>query len=167
MSPNSKETQEQPPMNAKRFVFISVALAIAVFSISSCVLGFAGIRLNIASNSLPPGFYRIVQPGNGSDLLICPTGIAEKVSVEREYRVKSFGCGDGYAPVAQANRSTSGRYRHRERGRSCRQWETPAEFKTIPQGWNRTAHAADPARNLCGTSRYGLGHFFLQPLQLR
>jgi conjugative transfer signal peptidase TraF len=52
-----------------------------------------------AANSLAPGFYRIVQPGNGSDLLICPTGIAEKVSIEREYRVKSFGCGDGYAPL--------------------------------------------------------------------
>ena len=85
-------------MNAKRFVFVSVAPAIAVINFV-LVLGFAGIRLNIASNSLPPGLYRIVQPGKGSDLLICPTGIAETVSIEREYRVKSFGCGDGYAPL--------------------------------------------------------------------
>jgi len=85
-------------MNAKRFVFISVAPAIAVINFV-LVLGFTGIRLNIASNSLPPGLYRIVQPGKGSDLLICPTGIAETVSIEREYRVKSFGCGDGYAPL--------------------------------------------------------------------
>jgi len=49
-------------MNAKRFVFVSVVPAIAVFNFV-LVLGFAGIRLNIASNSLPPGFYRIVQQG--------------------------------------------------------------------------------------------------------
>src|ERR1039458_9228634 len=34
-------------------------------------------------------------------------------------------------------------------------------------GWNRATHAADPARNLCGTSWDCLGHFFLQPIQLR
>jgi conjugative transfer signal peptidase TraF len=85
-------------MNVKRFAILSVAPAIAASSFV-LVLGFAGIRLNIASNSLPPGLYRIVHAGKGSDLLICPTGLAEKVSIEREYRVKSFGCGDGYAPL--------------------------------------------------------------------
>jgi len=29
------------------------------------------------------------------------TGLAEKVLIEREYRVKSFGCGDGYAPLVK------------------------------------------------------------------
>jgi len=85
-------------MNVKRLVILSVAPAIVASSIV-LVLGFAGIRLNIASNSLPPGLYLIVPAGKGSDLLICPTGIAEKVSIKREYRVKSFGCGDGYAPL--------------------------------------------------------------------
>jgi len=85
-------------MNVKRFVIVAVAPAIAASSIV-LLLGVFGIRLNIASSSLPPGLYRIVPAGKGSDLLICPTGIAEKVSVEREYRVKSFGCGDGYAPL--------------------------------------------------------------------
>ena len=85
-------------MNVKRLVILSVAPAIAASSVV-LVLGFAGIRLNIASNSLPPGLYRIVPAGKGSGLLICPTGVAEKVSIEREYRVKSFGCGDGYAPL--------------------------------------------------------------------
>ena len=85
-------------MNVKRFVIVAVAPAIA----ASCIvllLGVFGIRLNIASNSLPPGLYRIVPAGKGSDLLVCPTGVAETVSIEREYRVKSFGCGDGYAPL--------------------------------------------------------------------
>lgn len=85
-------------MNVKRLLFISTAPVIAVVSIV-LALGFAGIRLNIASNSLPPGLYRIVPATSGTDLLICPTGLAEKVSIEREYRVKSFGCGDGYAPL--------------------------------------------------------------------
>jgi conjugative transfer signal peptidase TraF len=85
-------------MNVKRIVMILIAPTIAASGIV-LALGCAGIRLNIASNSLPPGLYRIVPAGKGSDLLICPTGVAEKVSVEREYRVKSFGCGDGYAPL--------------------------------------------------------------------
>jgi conjugative transfer signal peptidase TraF len=85
-------------MNVKRLLFISIAPGIAVVIIV-LALGFAGIRLNIASNSLPPGLYRIVPAASGADLLICPTGLAEKVSIEREYRVKSFGCGDGYAPL--------------------------------------------------------------------
>jgi len=85
-------------MIVKRFVIVAVAPAIAASSIV-LLLGVFGIRLNIASNSLPPGLYRIVPAGKGSDLLICPTGVAEKVSIEREYRVKSFGCGDGYAPL--------------------------------------------------------------------
>jgi conjugative transfer signal peptidase TraF len=85
-------------MNVKRFVLVAVAPAIAASSIV-LLLGVVGIRLNIASNSLPPGLYRIVSAGKGSDLLICPTGVAEKVSIEREYRVKSFGCDDGYAPL--------------------------------------------------------------------
>jgi conjugative transfer signal peptidase TraF len=85
-------------MIVKRFVIVAVAPAIAASSIV-LLLGVFGIRLNIASNSLPPGLYRIVPAGKGSDLLVCPTGVAEKVSIEREYRVKSFGCGDGYAPL--------------------------------------------------------------------
>jgi len=85
-------------MNVKRILFVSIAPGVAVVAII-LALGFAGIRLNIASNSLPPGLYRIVPAGSGSDLLICPTGLAEKISIEREYRVKSFGCGDGYAPL--------------------------------------------------------------------
>ena len=85
-------------MNDKRFVLVAVAPAIAASSIV-LLLGVFGIRLNIASNSLPPGLYRIVSAGKGNDLLVCPTGVAEKVSIEREYRVKSFGCGDGYAPL--------------------------------------------------------------------
>jgi conjugative transfer signal peptidase TraF len=85
-------------MNVKRIVLVAVAPAIAASSIV-LLLGVFGIRLNIASNSLPPGLYRIVPAGKGSDLLMCPTGVAEKVSIEREYRVKSFGCGDGYAPL--------------------------------------------------------------------
>ena len=85
-------------MNVKRFVLVALAPAIAASSIV-LLLGVFGIRLNIASNSLPPGLYRIVPAGKGSDLLVCPTGVAEKVSIEREYRVKSFGCGDGYAPL--------------------------------------------------------------------
>ena len=85
-------------MNVKRFVLVAVAPAIAASSIV-LLLGVFGIRLNLASNSLPPGLYRIVPAGKGSDLLICPTGVAEKVSIEREYRIKSFGCGDGYAPL--------------------------------------------------------------------
>ena len=85
-------------MNVKRILLVSIAPGIAVVAIV-LALGFFGIRLNIASNSLPPGLYRIVPAGSGSDLLICPTGLAEKVSIEREYRVKSFGCGDGYAPL--------------------------------------------------------------------
>jgi len=85
-------------MNVKRFVIVAVAPAIAASSFV-LLLGVFGIRLNIASNSLPPGLYRIIPAGKGSDLLVCPTGVAEKVSIEREYRVKSFGCGDGYAPL--------------------------------------------------------------------
>jgi conjugative transfer signal peptidase TraF len=84
-------------MNVRRFVIVAVAPAIACSIV--LVLGVFGIRLNLASNSLPPGLYRIVPARNGSDLLICPTGVAEKVSIEREYRVKSLGCGDGYAPL--------------------------------------------------------------------
>jgi conjugative transfer signal peptidase TraF len=85
-------------MNVKRRLFISIAPGIAVTSIV-LALGFAGIRINIASNSLPPGLYRIVPAERGNNLLICPTGLAEKVSIERGYRTKSFGCGDGYAPL--------------------------------------------------------------------
>jgi conjugative transfer signal peptidase TraF len=85
-------------MNVKRLLFILIAPGITVLGIV-LTLDFAGLRLNIASNSLPPGLYRIVTAGSGNDLLICPAGLAEKISIEREYRVKSFGCGDGYAPL--------------------------------------------------------------------
>ena len=85
-------------MNVERIVLLILAPGIAAVSFV-LALGFAGVRLNIASNSLPSGLYRIVPAASGNDLLICPTGVAEKVSTEREYRVKSFGCGDGYAPL--------------------------------------------------------------------
>jgi conjugative transfer signal peptidase TraF len=85
-------------MNVERIVFLIFAPGIAAVSFV-LALGFAGVRLNIASNSLPSGLYRIVPAASGNDLLICPTGIAEKVSIEREYRVESLGCGDGYAPL--------------------------------------------------------------------
>ena len=87
-------------MTVKRRII--VRLAISIFAVFAAVLALgsiAGVRLNIASNSLRPGFYRIVPPGKGSDLLICPTGIAESVSIGRGYRPKGAGCGDGYAPL--------------------------------------------------------------------
>jgi len=74
-------------MTAKRRIIVQIA--ISIFTVFAAVLALgaiAGVRINIASNSLPPGFYRIVPPGSGSDLLICPTGIAESVSIGRGYR---------------------------------------------------------------------------------
>ena len=87
-------------MTAKRRIIVRIAILIsAVFAAVLALGAIAGVRLNIASNSLPPGFYRIVSPGKGSDLLICPTGIAESVSIGSGYRPKGAGCGDGYAPL--------------------------------------------------------------------
>ena len=87
-------------MNAKRRIILRIAISTsAVFAAVLALGAIAGVRINIASNSLPPGFYRIVPPGRGSDLLICPTGVAESVSIDRGYRPKGAGCGDGYAPL--------------------------------------------------------------------
>jgi conjugative transfer signal peptidase TraF len=87
-------------MTAKRRIFVRIAISTSTVFAAVLALGaIAGVRINIASNSLPPGFYRIVPPGRGSDLLICPTGVAESVSIDRGYRPKGAGCGDGYAPL--------------------------------------------------------------------
>ena len=87
-------------MTAKRCIIVRIAISTsAVFAAVLSLGAIVGVRINIASNSLPPGFYRIVPPGRGSDLLICPTGIAESVSIGRGYRPKGAGCGDGYAPL--------------------------------------------------------------------
>jgi conjugative transfer signal peptidase TraF len=87
-------------MNGERRTIIRIAIPTCVVFAAVLALGaIMGVRLNIASNSLPPGLYRIAPRGKGSDLLICPTGIAESVSIGREYRPKGAGCGDGYAPL--------------------------------------------------------------------
>lgn len=87
-------------MNAKRRVVFQIAIFTTAIFAAVLVLGaIVGLRLNIASNSLPPGLYRIAPRGKGSDLLICPTGIAESISISRGYRPKGAGCGDGYAPL--------------------------------------------------------------------
>ena len=87
-------------MTAKRRIIARIAISIfAVFAAVLALGAIGGVRINIASNSLPPGFYRIVSAGKGRDLLICPTGIAESVSIGRGYRPKGAGCGDGYAPL--------------------------------------------------------------------
>jgi conjugative transfer signal peptidase TraF len=87
-------------MTAKRRILIRIAISTSTVLAAVLSLGtLAGVRLNIASNSLPPGFYRIVPRGEGRDLLICPTGIAESITIDRAYRPKGAGCGDGYAPL--------------------------------------------------------------------
>ena len=87
-------------MNAKRRIIVRIVLSTCAAFATVFVLGaIVGLRLNIASNSLPPGLYRIAPRGKGSDLLICPTGIAESISISRGYRPKGAGCGDGYAPL--------------------------------------------------------------------
>jgi len=85
-------------MNVKRKLLVVGALPI-VLCLVVLISGLTGIRLNIASNSLPPGLYRIVQAGQGNDVLFCPTGMVEKITIEREFRTHSYGCGDGYAPM--------------------------------------------------------------------
>jgi conjugative transfer signal peptidase TraF len=87
-------------MAAKRIIIARIAISVSTVFATVLVLGaIVGLRLNIASNSLPPGLYRITPRGEGSDLLICPTGIAESISISRGYRPKGAGCGDGYAPL--------------------------------------------------------------------
>jgi conjugative transfer signal peptidase TraF len=87
-------------MNAKRRIIVRIAISTSAAFASVFLLGaIVGLRLNIASNSLPPGLYRVAPRGKGIDLLICPTGIAESISISRGYRPKGAGCGDGYAPL--------------------------------------------------------------------
>jgi conjugative transfer signal peptidase TraF len=87
-------------MTAKRCIIVRIAISTsAVFAAVLSLGAIVGVRINIASNSLPSGLYRIVPPGKGRDLLICPTGIAESVSIGRGYRPKGAGCGDEYAPL--------------------------------------------------------------------
>jgi hypothetical protein len=70
-------------MNAKRFIFISVAPAIAAFSISSLLLGFAGIRLNIASNSLLQGSTGSFNQGTEATFLsVLPESLKRSQSKE-------------------------------------------------------------------------------------
>ena len=87
-------------MAVKRSIIVKIAISVSSVFATVLILGaIVGLRLNIASNSLPPGLYRIAPRGKGSDLLICPTGIAESISISRGYRPKGAGCGDGYAPL--------------------------------------------------------------------
>jgi conjugative transfer signal peptidase TraF len=87
-------------MNGKRRTIVRIAISTGtLFAVVLMFGAVLGVRLNSASNSLPPGLYRIAPRGRGSDLLICPTGVAESVSIGREYRPKGAGCGDGYAPL--------------------------------------------------------------------
>ena len=87
-------------MTAKHRIIARIGISIfTVFATVFALGAIAGVRINIASNSLPPGFYRIVSEGKGRDLLICPAGVAESVSIGRGYRPKGAGCGDGYAPL--------------------------------------------------------------------
>ena len=96
-------------MNAKRRIIVRIALSTCAAFATVFVLGaIVGLRLNIASNSLPPGLYRIAPRGKGSDLLICPTGIAESISISRGYRPTGAGCGDGYAPLLKPISARSG-----------------------------------------------------------
>ena len=48
-------------MTAKRRIIVRIAISTsAVFAAVLALGAIAGVRINIASNSLPPGFYRIV-----------------------------------------------------------------------------------------------------------
>jgi type IV secretory pathway protease TraF len=61
-------------MAAKRRIIVRIAISVSTAFATVLILGaIVGLRLNIASNSLPPGIYRIAPRGKGSDLLICPT----------------------------------------------------------------------------------------------
>ena len=96
-------------MSANRRIIVRIAISTCAAFATVFVLGaIVGLRLNIASNSLPPGLYRIAPRGKGSDLLICPTGIAESISISRGYRPKGAGCGDGYAPLLKPISARSG-----------------------------------------------------------
>jgi conjugative transfer signal peptidase TraF len=84
-------------VNKRRLLIaISIPLTMAMLVVAA---GFLGIRLNIASNSLPYGLYRVVPEGQGKDVLFCPTGAIETMTIERGYRPKALGCNDGYAPL--------------------------------------------------------------------
>ena len=96
-------------MIGKRRTIVRIAIPICALFAAVLMLGAGlGVRLNFASNSLPPGLYRIAPRGKGSDLLICPIGIAESISISRGYRPKGAGCGDGYAPLLKPISARSG-----------------------------------------------------------
>ena len=96
-------------MNVKRIVLLIFAPE-SLLSASSSRL----VRRNSAqhrfqfppSRALPDRSRR-----ERNDLLICPTGVAEKVSIEREYQGKELRMRGRIRPVAQADRRPSGRYR--------------------------------------------------------
>lgn len=85
-------------MNVRRRILVAIGIPLGM-ALTVITAGLLGVRFNLATDSLPYGLYRIVPAGKGNDLLVCPTGIAESVTVARGYRPKSLGCGDGYAPL--------------------------------------------------------------------
>ena len=155
-------------MNAKRRIIVRIALSTCAAFATVFVLGaIVGLRLNIASNSLPPGLYRIAPRGKGSDLLICPTGIAESISISRGYRPKGAGCGDGYAPLLKPISARYGDTVTVSSAGIAINGRLLSELKAIPERRTQPAIASSANRNVPGPARNRLGDLFLQPLQLR
>lgn len=65
-----------------------------------CILaaGACGYRYN-ESPSVPLGIYRYTDRTDAPFIAICPTGVAESLTVERGYRAKGLGCPDGHVPM--------------------------------------------------------------------
>src|ERR1700739_3635208 len=62
------------------------------------VAGASGFRVN-TTPSVPLGIYRYTDRSDAPFAAICPTGLAEKLSVERGYRPIGHGCPDGRVPM--------------------------------------------------------------------
>ena len=75
------------------FTALFAVLAAVAVMFHSC-----GYLFNV-TNSVPIGLYRITSNPSAPFVTVCPTGIAERLTTQRNYRPVGHGCGDGYIPM--------------------------------------------------------------------
>jgi hypothetical protein len=155
-------------MNAKRRIIVRIAISTcAVFATVLALGAIVGLRLNIASNSLPPGLYRIVPRGKGatfsSALQELPnrspsaggTGQRARAVVTDTRRCSNPSLRDTAIPSP----SPTPEYPSMAGGSpNSKQYAKDALGRPLPQV---------PGRNVPSPARDSLGDLFLQPLQLR
>lgn len=81
-----------------RRAFPALVAALTSCAVLAVMFIWGGFRWNMTA-SVPLGLYRVTNDPNARYVEVCPQGIAEQLSTQRNYRPKGRGCSDGFLPM--------------------------------------------------------------------